>query len=584
MTFDASARSLQRCSIGALLRAGARCVPRLGVRLVGALPALGFAAGAALCQVAQSDPSSGSVPQPFAETVDVSIVELDVFVSNAEGEPARGLLRDDFVVTTPSGVAPIVAFAERDQLALLDAQATIEPEPRTLIVYLDEIGLHPAARARVLDGVRTAADSMPPGSTTRIGLVRSGVGLEVLIAPTSPESFIEALESVPPPSARALRGHSDRREAIEELERRSGASRRGEGSTRCNDRREMELRAIVARYAASAESRNESSLASLDGLLTVVGSLGGRKDVVFVSTALEFIPGNGIYARAEEMCPDLGLSSIISPSRSLANELTDLAARANAYRTTLHVVDPRQPSDIGVRIDSDSTGSVGAGVRQAMVSGLRDAIGVLSAETGGRSIFNTGDVSWGFQQVNTDASHYYSVGLSSTFLDVKKAQRVEVRLKRPRDGYKIRYRRALVRPLEDDRRAMRLFAALWLGETTNLLAATAEPRQPLKKDQGLSVVISLPVRELFLDASVEEVTIQLAAMARDQESGARTAPRQETRTVRRAEVGAASLDGAVEFSLDIPLPDGSWDIAVGVEELTTMRYSVLKLGGVRTPL
>ncbi|HMB54202.1 MAG TPA: hypothetical protein VKU40_12855, partial [Thermoanaerobaculia bacterium] len=126
---------------------------------------LAFAATTAL---AQEDESR----QLFVDSVDVNVVNLEVMVTDREGNPVRGLTRDDFVVTEDGQPVELTNFyavesARRVQPvegASSGGQAVPEllplPADQTLnlAVVIDVENLQPVHRNRVIEQIEAEID------------------------------------------------------------------------------------------------------------------------------------------------------------------------------------------------------------------------------------------------------------------------------------------------------------------------------------------------------------------------------------------------------------------------------------------
>src|SRR6185295_17018412 len=63
----------------------------------------------------------------LAETIDVSLVNVDVFVTNKAGERVRGLTKDDFEIFENGAKQPISNFTEYSSNAEASIQAESKP-------------------------------------------------------------------------------------------------------------------------------------------------------------------------------------------------------------------------------------------------------------------------------------------------------------------------------------------------------------------------------------------------------------------------------------------------------------------------
>ncbi|MEM8993199.1 MAG: hypothetical protein AAGF23_00275, partial [Acidobacteriota bacterium] len=146
------------------------------IRLAAA--ALFLCATAAVAQAEDVGGNAEGNATQFMESVDIEVVNIDVWVTDRDGRPVDGLTRDDFLVFRDGDGVPISNFyavaggvpvgealprpvdaagdAPRPlELERLGPAADIAPEHRLwLIVFIDNYNIDPVERNRVLPGLR----------------------------------------------------------------------------------------------------------------------------------------------------------------------------------------------------------------------------------------------------------------------------------------------------------------------------------------------------------------------------------------------------------------------------------------------
>lgn len=129
----------------------------------------------ALLLAASTPAFSASPPAPpsFGEVVEVSIVDVDVYVTDKNGNRVTGLKKGDFAVFEDGKLVDVSNFAELSRSALptreapatappvggtadADAKAPVaDPERRlSLVVFLDNLHLRPEHRTRAVEQIR----------------------------------------------------------------------------------------------------------------------------------------------------------------------------------------------------------------------------------------------------------------------------------------------------------------------------------------------------------------------------------------------------------------------------------------------
>jgi hypothetical protein len=123
-------------------------------------------------------PDKEPTPRPigglsFADEVDVTVVNIDVYVRTKKGEPVKDLAVEDFVVHQDGIPRELTNFAILDQEIFRNTfefrpdpvpEATPPPEleelkerirPIFLVIYVDNENINPLRRNKVLRNVRT---------------------------------------------------------------------------------------------------------------------------------------------------------------------------------------------------------------------------------------------------------------------------------------------------------------------------------------------------------------------------------------------------------------------------------------------
>ncbi len=105
----------------------------------------------------------------FSQSVEVRVVNIDVFATDKKGRPITGLTKDDFVLTVDYRPAEIEYFyapqligesptgATGDEIPPSEALGFYAPGPAAdplIVIYIDNYWLTPPERLRVLDDVQ----------------------------------------------------------------------------------------------------------------------------------------------------------------------------------------------------------------------------------------------------------------------------------------------------------------------------------------------------------------------------------------------------------------------------------------------
>ena len=123
---------------------------------------------------------SSTVPK-LTESIEVSIVNLDVFVTDKHGAPVHGLTRVDFEIFENRVRQPITNFTEYSSLPPIESASAVESptstppnQPRTILLFVDRLYLpkikadpfFEALRSTLNNGVRPGDEFEPVSRAT----------------------------------------------------------------------------------------------------------------------------------------------------------------------------------------------------------------------------------------------------------------------------------------------------------------------------------------------------------------------------------------------------------------------------------
>jgi VWFA-related protein len=106
----------------------------------------------------------------FVEHVEVTVANVDVVVTDAQGNPVRGLTKDDFAISEDGKLQPITNFSAIDvEHGAASAAAGREPKPgdlpsasapqrRMIVFFVDIADIEPSRRVKFFKGIRAFCD------------------------------------------------------------------------------------------------------------------------------------------------------------------------------------------------------------------------------------------------------------------------------------------------------------------------------------------------------------------------------------------------------------------------------------------
>jgi len=604
----------------------------VGALLVAVLLPLAFAHPAA----AQPETSATAV---FGERIDVGLVGLEAWVTDADGRPVYGLGADDFTVRHDGEPVAVTHFSEVRSGRVMPAAPAVEAEavdtavadtpaadapavetpPGHLIVYFDQLRLSPASYAAVGEALeRVLADADVPAERILVLRQDEGLHLEVPFG-ASAAAVRAAVERITSGSHRGLARASDLEQAQaallevwEEAESLSGTAAQGlnvaeqsaaaagpgSGTTSFGsgprgalesrrggsvappacDLFQQRAKPILDGWTRDRTARLAGTLSNLDAAAGLVSGLPGVKALLYVSDGLDVTPGLALAGYAADFCPGLDRQRELDAlGEGLSRDFQRLAAHMNAHGVTVHAIQasglrgPREGS-ASQRATRGRRGS-GARLEARQRQGARSGLSLLAAETGGRAVFNRGDLAPEFAAIGREMGDYYSFAFPPPE-GAGPVHRVEVGVDDPdRPDLTVRYRRAVRSPDPAERIDEGLAGALHLQITNNphdLRLGVAEAAA--EGDPPLSLFVMVPLDRLVFradeDGPEEYARVELHGLAQAASPGAEAVPLAQEYRLRKPPGGdPAVASQRANLPLPLPLPAGPHRLAVALRDL-----------------
>jgi VWFA-related protein len=389
----------------------------------------------------------------LAESVEVTVVNIDVVVRDRAGKQLAGLTRDDFVLfvdgkkveignfsgpPAPAGGAVSAMSREaRAEAAAAPAAGTAAAtagaggrQRLNLVVCVDSVNLQPFRRNRLLEQVR--------------GFVRKSLLPDDLVMLVAFDPDFHLLHPF-----------------------RSSASALG-----------PELDTLIRRTALVSEGGPDAAdanyfYARLERLLRSLGGLDGRKALFYVGNGR---PGSGTFEALHR-----------ATTAANANLVTLYTFEATGLRVLADAdADRRQPGPPPE-------------VEQLAAWDRQDSLFSMARDTGGRSALNGNDFSQDFEEITGDLEASYSLGFTPSHPGDGKIHRIRVEVDRP--GARATYRESYRERTPDERLEGEVEAALVHGFASNPLGAALEISGATPSAHGLvrvALKLSVPLDKLAL--------------------------------------------------------------------------------------
>ena len=407
--------------------------------LLGAVPLLAAPAPAAEEPKRDTEAVDQSA---FFDVMTVDVVNVEVFVTDKEGNAVSDLQRGDFEIFEdgrPVAITNIYAVEQDAGPRAAPVRAPVPAAPGEpaaagvpeevpedqrlyLVVYIDNFNIRPFNRNRVFRRLREFLNENV-ATTDKVMLVTYNRSFKERVAFTSDPALVNsALFEIEKETGYGVHRDSERRDVLRAIDEAESAS------------------SAMAQARAYAGSYYNDVMFSIDAIKQLVSSLGGlpgRKALLYVSDGIPMVPAEDIYQLIQEKFQD---SSTILQAREwdASRRYQELAAQANSNRVTFYTIDARGLTTLSAAsVETDSAGA-SAFIDSQNNYNLQAPLLQLAEATGGRAIINTNDVGDDLKVVARDLRTYYSLGYQPAHVGDGRYHKIEVKVKRK--GLRVRHR------------------------------------------------------------------------------------------------------------------------------------------------
>jgi VWFA-related protein len=497
--------------------------------------------------------------ESFTDQIEVSLVNLEVIVTDKKGKLVPDLQKEDFEVLEDGKPVEVTNFyAENNQPAAGGNEGKTAARPidqrLNLVVFVDDYNSETRNRSSILEGARDfLGKSISPGD--QVMVVRFGRSLEVRKPFTPNLTEVLAELDVIGKLAGDLAGRESSRD--HQLQGVFDALEMGGWGT-AEDR--------IRQYAEVETSYTAASLSALETVVGWLSGVPGRKAILYVSDGLPSVPGEDLYIWAESYSGFRagrisGLNAMSYDASELFRRVTSKASRNRVAIYPIEVMGARW-----VR---------GTRIQEARVQNRQNGLRFLAEETGGRTMLNVSQPAAALETMTADLSSYYSIGYRPQRPADDRDHKVEVKVKRK--GLDARYRHWYQDKPVSEAVADRTAATMAFGTEENPLEAALEfgqqtPTNPEKTSFVVPVRVRVPIGKLYLEPKGDkrEGRLRLFVVASGE---GKVTPVRETKVVKVTVPEADLASGKAKeytYEVRITLEGGSYTIGVGVrDELAT---------------
>lgn len=488
------------------------------------------AAAAGGQEPASTAPVAGGEAERFFATVDVNLVNVEVFVTDKQGNPVTGLTQDDFeiledgkpvaitnfftveegrpVLPRPETVAAAALPVEGSLPESIGEMALPQDQRLYLIVYVDNYNIRPFNRNRVFRRLREfLGEQLTDGD--QVMLVSYDRELHYRHPFTaSPDLISRALFELEGVTGHAIHADSDRRDILRAVAEAESLS-------------EVEYR--VRTYAAAMFSDLSFTVDAMNELIGTLAGLPGRKALLYVSDGLPASAGEDMFNALHRAFNDT--TALATAQEFNANRMfSRLAASANENRVTYYTIDAaglRIPGASSAELATGDEASIATFVDGIYISNLQAPLRRLAEATGGQAIINTNDIGDGLRRIARDFRTYYSLGYIPAHSGDGRYYRIEVRLKDKQRGITVRHRdgyrdKPLLARMSDGAMATLVYGFEENPLGLDVKIEASRPDETDSKFAMVDVVIEIPIRALELvqigEVHVSQAKFFVAAM------------------------------------------------------------------------
>lgn len=485
-----------------------RGTPLLSLLLLLALAVTPAVAPAA---VAQDAPDPG--PDVFGEVIEVRVVNVEVVVTDGDGNRVIGLGPDDFRLYVDGEETPIEYFSQVVGGAAVEMEAPAEgatpavrgipaavpgePVGTSYLLFIDDYWSIARDRNALLQSVADDLSFLAPGDRMAI-VAFDGKGVDMLTSWTDSErqlrralSDAQARPALGLQRLSELRSHD--RSLFDDRDARSG-------DTILN--LPIEDRVFANEVAAKLERSVGAVVASLRGFAQPPG----RKVMLLLSGGWPFSPA--AYA--------VGSRQVIEAGQVPSGDqiLEPLVDTANLVGYTVYPVDVpglslSSGSDVeqggrlatgrvtpgGTRFGSDPEerfNDLSTTVLIDRESNIEDTLRFVARETGGEALINAAGID-ALATVAQDTRSYYWLGFTPDRR--RDDERHEIRVEVTRPGLEVRTRENFLDMSRDTERTMAVESALLFGDPAaegSLVVEVGEPTDSRRRTMEVPILVAIP--------------------------------------------------------------------------------------------
>ena len=589
--------------------------------------------------------AEGAAEREFGERIEVNTVNVEVHVTDRNGKPVIGLQRGDFTLFEDGKPMTIANFdAMAHQSAAMPGTAgtlaaTVVPaesakpqrDPASWVIFVDDVFIHPAHRARALGQLRTfLTTELIAGD--EVMLATYDHGLHIRLPFTSDRAALgRALDATEKLAGNGNELDRARHEALQRIfqdldmsdvgdkpdqmrrgkgpakEQQDDAGDGGGGSPQCPGN----VSEPVKTYAAAVRHEVLSSVSALTVLVNSLSGVPGRKVLLHISDGIPLNPAEDMFQVLFQICgggaASSGLQSVPvfsgggstlsggyqgsqasldAQAFSTAKEWTTLTAHANAQRVTMYTFQASGVEMAGAGADMGPEDRVLALPEVVSVESLnrQQPLSEMASDTGGKAIFWANDIRPELARIQEDLATYYSLGFNPPHLGDGREHRITVKIKP--SGMTVRYRQSYRDKPALERAVDHTLASLYYGYQDNPLDVQLEVGDMVPDGKGNWAVpfrLRIPLYKVTMLPTEASFEGKVQLLVASQTDGKKTPLRQIEVPIKIPRMSALTALGQYyQYEVKLTLEPGEQTVAIAVRDeastTTSFLARTLKLG------
>lgn len=455
-----------------------------------------------------------------SESIEVSIVNVDVFVTDHSGKRVRGLTKDDFEIYEDGKLQPITNFTEYQSdvvnesvsvegaaaaTAAAPAPAEASHQHRTLVVFIDRFQTPAKNADAVFDQLKALLHKAvrPGDSVTIVSWVHR---LFTRLPFTDNLMAIDAtLDKIAKERHYSLAGSYEQIEEEQEFEQQAeqffGGGTTGGSGTASGAAQGMPT---LEQLDASTSEANDmkGKIKAIKAVIESISGMDGQKSMIFVSRRFSMIAGNEYLTDRHTLG---GPPGIYQQMNDMRKDVESVAKTANAHGVTMYMLYPpglddtdwvQSPSNRRMPGTNDTAT---AGHSYAVLDNEVQALTYVAQQTGGLAAWGQADVIKLLPRIEQDFSSYYSLAYRATTHRQDRARKIVVKAKNR--AYNVRSRQQFVEQSDATKMKNRVITTLFTNPDVDDMKIPLRVRLGEPKPRGggqytLPVIVEIPAQSL----------------------------------------------------------------------------------------